>query len=520
MKIIFGCLNHEANSFASDPGTWERWFRTNFVAVGDELLQYRDKKGAHLAGMFAAAEEEGAELVPALFGAGAAPVLTREALDHGVGIICDVIRQHPDADGLCFCLHGAGIAEGIDDIETYTMQRMREAAGREIPIAISCDLHANIKAAMLREADAGVFGMKQYPHIDKFETGHLAMQTLIRKIRGEIDPVTAFCPVPLLIPCSVANTLRPPMKLFPDHMAEYCREHGLIDVTFFNGFPYADTEYTGASVVVVGRRGQDVQAMANELGRWAWDHRHLTDIELLDAEAAWDKAEEAAEMPRSLEGPGISDDSAPSREGSESRNNYVLIHEASDNPGGGSPGDGTGMLREMLRRNEPGTIFGYIYDREILEKAKAAGVGGRVNGLLGGKTSNLCGAPVPIENAEVLALSDGVGIYLTPNKVGQKVDYQGLARLRIGNAEVVVAGTCANQTYDDRPFALTGADIRDYRIVIIKSATHFRAWFQDRAKAIITANTPGTTTEDFSLFPYRKLRRPIYPLDPEMEFRP
>ena len=77
MKIVFGCLNHEANSFASDPGTWERWFRTNFVAVGDELLQYRDKKGAHLAGMFAAAEEEGVELIPAIFGAGAAPVLTR-----------------------------------------------------------------------------------------------------------------------------------------------------------------------------------------------------------------------------------------------------------------------------------------------------------------------------------------------------------------------------------------------------------------------------------------------------------
>ena len=77
-------------------------------------------------------------------------------------------------------------------------------------------------------------------------------------------------------------------------MAEYCRDNGLIDVTFFNGFPYADTEYTSASVVVVGHRGQDVQSMANELGRWVWAHRHLTDIELLDAEAAWDKAEEAS----------------------------------------------------------------------------------------------------------------------------------------------------------------------------------------------------------------------------------
>ncbi len=497
MKIIFGCLNHEANSFATDPGTWERWFKTNFVAIGDELLEYEDKKGAHLAGMFAAAKEEGVTLIPSIYLAGAAPVLKREALEKGVGIICDTIRKNPDADGCCFCLHGAGIAEGIDDIETYTMQRMREAAGWQIPIAITCDLHANIKAAMIREADAGVFGMKQYPHIDKFETGHLAMQTLIRKIRGEVEPVTAYCPVPMLIPCSVANTLRFPMKAFPDHMAEYRAAHDLIDVTFFNGFPYADTADSRCSVVVVGKKGQDVQKAANELGQWVWDHRHMTDLELNDAPTAWEKAVQAADAP----GEG-----------------YVLIHEASDNPGGGSPGDGTGMLREMLKRNEPGTIFGYIFDREILEKAMRAGVGGRVSGLLGGKIDHCHGEPVEIRDAYVAALSDGQGIYLSPNKVGQKVNYQGLARLRIGNAEVVVAGTCANQTYDDRPFLLTGADILQYRIVLIKSATHFRSWFEGRAKAIITANTPGNTTENFGLFRYQKLVRPVYPLDPGMEF--
>ncbi|MBQ6544881.1 MAG: MlrC C-terminal domain-containing protein [Lachnospiraceae bacterium] len=70
------------------------------------------------------------------------------------------------------------------------------------------------------------------------------------------------------------------------------------------------------------------------------------------------------------------------------------------------------------------------------------------------------------------------------------------------------------------PAFVTDADITKYRIVLLKSATHFRAWFQGRAKAIITANTPGITTEDFSLFPYRKLRRPIYPLDPGMTFAP
>ncbi len=198
----------------------------------------------------------------------------------------------------------------------------------------------------------------------------------------------------------------------------------------------------------------------------------------------------------------------------------MVINETSDNPGAGCPGDGTGMLRELLKRNETGTIFGYIYDKEILDKAMAAGIGGTVSGLLGGKSDRCHGDPVPIENAVVRALSDGRGIYLTPNKVGQVVNYQGLARLQIGNTEVIVAGTCANQTYDDRPFLLTGADINQYRIVVLKSATHFRGWFENRAKAIVTANTPGNSAENFAWFPYKKLRRPIYPLDPDMEFEP
>ena len=83
---------------------------------------------------------------------------------------------------------------------------MLEVAGWNIPIAMSCDLHANVTDDMLKEADAGVFGMKMYPHIDKFETGYLAMKTLIAKIRGEVKPVTAYCPIPMFVSCCIACT--------------------------------------------------------------------------------------------------------------------------------------------------------------------------------------------------------------------------------------------------------------------------------------------------------------------------
>jgi len=499
MKIIFGALSAECNSFATDPGTFERWSVPNGCYYGDEVFkQFRGSTSAQASGLIKAGDEDpDVELIPTISLNCSAPVLHRHAIDHATDIVCSVIMQHPDADGLCFWMHGAGIADGIDDVETYVMQRMREAAGWQIPITIVCDLHGNIKQEMLDEANGGVFGIKEYPHNDKTAAGYLAMKTHIRMLRGECKPVTALAPIPMFVPCCIACTLQDPMKKFTDHMKQYCKDHGLIDVTFFHGFPYSDVPFSRASIVVVGEEGQDVQKAADELAHWVWDHRHELDVECLDAAEAMDRANEECAKP----GTG-----------------YVLIHEASDNAGAGCPNDGTGMLRELLHRNEPDTILGYIHDREIALKACEAGIGGRISGLLGGKTDRCHGDPVEIKDALVCGLSDGEARYVAPPRFGQRVSYGKTARLRIGNVDVIVCETQANQTYDDRPFMLTGADINQYRIVVIKSAAHFRGYFIPRAKAIVTANTPGNATANFNQLNYKKITRPIYPLDLNMTF--
>ena len=242
---------------------------------------------------------------------------------------------------------------------------------------------------------------------------------------------------------------------------------------------------------------EDAEEAAEELARWVWDNRaELTPL-CLSAEEAVDTAlEEAAK-----EGDG-----------------YVVINETSDNPGGGTPGDGTYLLREFLRRDLAGAIMGYIADKEIALKAHAAGVGGVISGLLGGKTDNLHGEPIAFENAKVIALSDGHTDYVTPMWKGLHVCYGKSARLRIGNVEVVVCETLSQQTLDDRPFLMVGADINQYRIVGLKSSVHFRAFFQSRAKAIVAADPPGIHTANFKQLPLKKIRRPAYPIDPEAVF--
>ena len=496
MKIIFGILGNETNTFSSDIGTFERWAPNGWTTGPEVISRYRGSP-EYAGGMIQAAEEEGVELVPTVALHSAGPLITKEALDFAMGTMCDMIAANLEGtDGVCLGLHGAGAAEGADDLEAYTLQKVREVVGNDMPITVSLDLHGNISEDMVRLSN-GLFGIKQYPHIDMAEAGYLAMKTLIGIIRGQCHPETALVHIPMFTNCCNACTFHDPMKAFTDHVAQYAKEHGLIDATYFHGFPYCDVACAGASIVVVAEKGQGAQKAAEELAHWVWDHRHALDVECLSPAQALDRALDELKKP----GEG-----------------YVVINEASDNPGGGCPCDGTWMLQELLRRDQPRSIVGFIFDPEMAAKAHAAGVGGKVAGKPGGKTDNIHGAPVDVVDAEVCALSDGKATYVTPMQKGQPICYGKTARLRIGQVEVIVTSILAGQTLDDRVFLVIGADINDYDIVCIKSTTHFRAFFQPRAKAIVTTNPPGIHTADYSLLTYHKIQRPIYPLDPDTTF--
>lgn len=195
-----------------------------------------------------------------------------------------------------------------------------------------------------------------------------------------------------------------------------------------------------------------------------------------------------------------------------------MIAEASDNAGGGAPANGTHLLRELLRRdfkNSIRCIFGAIYDPEAARKANAAGVGARIDLQLGGFTDRIHGEPLAVKAAEVLAVSNGSSTFLTP-VLGETPCELGLtARLRIQGVEVIVI-SAQIQTFDDRPFLLTGADVNQYQIVAIKSTHHFRGWFKKRAAAIIMTDPPGIQTANFRILPFKNLRGPMYPLDTDV----
>jgi microcystin degradation protein MlrC len=99
---------------------------------------------------------------------------------------------------------------------------------------------------------------------------------------------------------------------------------------------------------------------------------------------------------------------------------------------------------------------------------------------------------------------------------GSQIDIGRTAVLDTGKIEIVVSEE-RFEPMDTGCFTHAGIDPSRKKYVLIKSRQHFRAGLEPIAKHIVMVSGPGCCTSDYSLFPWEKLRRPIYPLDPDTE---
>lgn len=337
---------------------------------------------------------------------------------------------------------------------------------------------------MLEHAD-GLFGTWYYPHTDSYERGAEAIAFLERVLKRAIAPVMHLEQLPVMIP-TCSTDLEPGVRLNA-LCREWERQPGMIDCTIFHGFPYTDVPAVGMSVLTITDNHPALAAEAGKaVAQAIWEAREEYRPEILTATEAISRALAVPDGP-------------------------VVINDTSDNPGGGSPGDSTHLLRAMLDTNLENACYAYIFDPKTAAQAHAAGVGATIDVRLGGKTDDLHGAPVEAA-AYVKCLTDGQFRLTTPMGRGMLVDIGPMARVQIGGVAVLV-GSRRSQVLDDEIFLLHGIDVRRYRIVAVKSSAHFRAGYRDLATAIIAADAPGATTLDLSGFPYHRIRRTIWPLD-------
>ncbi|MCL6454862.1 MAG: M81 family metallopeptidase [Alicyclobacillus sp.] len=484
MRIAIGQISHETNTF-STVRTTKAAFSVWEWAYGQEIVENHRGVEDYLGGMISKAEEMGVQVLP-VFSATANPsgTIAAETYEEMKHDLLTGLREVGSVDAVCLALHGAGVAEGVDDLEGDLLAAVRGEIGRSVPLVVTLDLHGNVTPKMVEHASV-LLGVNFYPHTDSAERGREAVEIAQRIVTGQLSPVMSLTRLPLMIPTS--TTSLSPARDINLACWEWEKHPGVVDCTFFHGFSHTDSPYVGVSVLVVTDGDASLAKAASEaVARVVWDQRWKFTPDYPSPSEAIQRAL------RMTGGP-------------------IVINETSDNPGGGTPGDGTNLLRAMLMAGLTDACFGTIYDPEVAQAAHQIGVGRWLEADLGGKTDKFHGAPLSIR-AYVKTLSDGRFLQSSPMWRGRSVNMGKSARLVVGGVDVVVCSVCS-QVLDEQVFLLHGMDVTKYRIVGLKSSQHFRAAYEAIAQEIITADSPGLSTCNLSYFNYQRVTRPIFPLD-------
>jgi microcystin degradation protein MlrC len=425
------------------------------------------------------------EVIPTFF-ARATPsgTIAREAYQSMLEDLLMAIERAMPVDAVALALHGAGVAEGVDDLEGHLCQAVRDLVGPDVKIVVTLDLHGNITQHMADVADL-CLGCHLYPHTDAYDRGWEAVEAVPRLLSGVWRPVAHVEYLPMLIAAASTNVY--PATAVNKLCQEAESQPGILDCTFFHGFPYTDIPWVRAAVIATANDDlSSAQVAAKRVAAWIWSNRDDFRREILSPAQAIERA--------------LAVDGGP-----------VVINDTADNAGGGAPADGTHVLRAMLDAKLTSACFAFIYDPDVAAQAHQAGVGTTIGISLGGKYDDFHGAPLLL-SAYVKCLSDGKFVQQSPMSHGAHIDLGRMARLQVEGIDIIVSSV-RSQVLDPEVFLLHGIDITRYKVVVVKSSAHFRAGFQPLAKAIIAADSPGLTTLNVAHFPRERTSRPIWPLD-------
>ena len=496
MRFFTGGINHETNTFSPIPASIER-FRENHYARGRKLLDEARGTRTVIGGFIDAADELGIELVPTIHSfAMPSDAVTLEAWDEQIANTLDDLEAAlagGPIDGLLVGLHGAMVIEGAPDGEGEYLRRVRELVGPDMPVVMELDLHANISPESIELVDLMV-GYDTYPHVDVYDRAIELTHLLTRIVEGEIRPTSAFRQIPVLANLTAQFSGTPQMTAWLALCHEIEARPGVLTATITCGFPYADIPQTGmAAYVATDNDPELAEACVRELAQFAWDRRH-------DFQATPMSVPDAVEYAMKAEGP-------------------ILLADVADNPGAGTSCDGTEILRELIARKARSTALALMFDPETVAQAAEAGIGATIDARIGGKVDDLHGEPIETR-AYVRALTDGHYVNDGPLGTGASTELGLTAVLEIGGRGgiEVVCTTLRHAANDANSLRWAGIEPTKRQIIVIKSSVHYRADFTPLVREIVEVDAPGLSTPNWSRFDFQHLRRPIFPLDPDMEW--
>ncbi len=486
MRVALGAFMHESATFSHVP-TDLGDFR---LVSGDAFVDTVTDDHGECGGALAALTATGAvEIVPTV-AAGATPSgRVRAAAYREIRRrLIDALEQARALDGVLLCLHGSTSVEDMDDAQGDLTAAVRRAVGPQVPIVATLDLHATPSDRVVESVDALV-SYRTAPHRDIWETGVRAAALLERMLRQGVRPAMTIARVPLLLPGEFGQTGHEPMaSLMAEARAAEATRPEIWSVSVLQGYPWADLPEPYASVVVVADPGEygvaAARATARRLQARFWEIR--------------------SDLYRSVDVRPVADALAEARILADA-GSLVYLSDSGDNPTAGADSDDARLLPSLLASGLDRVTFGAVADAPAARRAQALGPGGTLDLTVGGHPSGRPEAGVRVQGEVAAVVDDAEGGILV--------------RIATGNTDLLISERRMGLR---RPATLVSLGIDPAApgsVHVLKSGYLFPELADlvartPGARSILLA-TPGASALDLRLLPYRRVHRPVYPLDTE-----
>ena len=483
-RIAIGGIWHETNTFAPGRTTYEDFENYQF-AQGDEMFERYATTNTESGGAIGEAEALGLKLHPTLFAA-AVPsgTIERSVAERICRELIERIENLLPLDGIILILHGAAVAVDIHDLDYFVIRSVRKIVGSEVPIVATLDFHANVSNEMFESATV-LIGYDTYPHIDMAERGREAVRVLARILETGRIPKAAFRKLPLLTVPLKQQTDEFPMSDVMRLLRNIEQEPGIVCGTVAMGFPYSDVPFLGASVLTYADEAKKAHTAADTLAKKIWDLREQFHSQTIPVAEGVKQAVECS-------------------------TGTTVIVEPADNVGGGSAGDSTGVLKELLEANAQGAVI-VIADPESVRGAEEVGTGNKFYARIGGKTDDQHGPTLELE-VKVGLIADGKyehkGSYMTGY-----VTSLGRTAVVESNGVQIVLTSLRSMPFDAEQLRCVGIEPASKDILVVKSAIAWKAAYGNIAENVIVVDSPGCCAANPGRLNFLNRPAPLYPLE-------
>lgn len=477
MKVLFAKLSAECNEHISQT-----------MGIEDFSIVYGDKaiEETRTADIF---KEKGIELIPSINATGGAGgMIERSAFDFIENKILSTIKQHlHELDGIFLHLHGASGVLDLDCVsgEFHIVKQIRKIVGKYMPVAMVMDPHGNLSPE-LGEMLNIVRCYRESPHSDAVDTVRLTAEKLIDLLENRRPMKPIVKKLPIMIGGERSVSAKEPVRTINKMLDEAEKDQRVFSASFYVGYIRHDDDKLGVAVVVIPNEPKDriyCEEVAEKISEYIWNHRHEFKFT-----GNFDELEEAV------------------RKAIAFSKKTAVVTDSGDNCGAGGAGRNTVVLKEILAQApDKKVLIAGITDPAAHSFLSEHQIGDHVSFDLGAGEDELS-APIHIE-----------GVL---KQIGEEQHWVGDFQT-VGNAYIVrIDDTRIDVIVIDRniqygmmeQFQAAGTEFHDYDIVVVKMG-YLDTYLIPETAYHIMALTDGPTIQRSERIPFKRIYRPMWPID-------